>query len=387
MKLSLTVVAKDEVTEEVWARELRPAISQIAKAEVLSKTASKGSLGQLILVDGTEEGETVSPELKRRIDGLDRNGRAVFLIVRDGLKKCEALETGLVDDILTYPFRLLEVLSRFRHFQQILMWDEVKRLNSSFSQIISEIRDDLSLAERMQKAKLPIRFPDVKGFKITHRTLIGWRSGDYADLAESRDGSQLSLFFSDASTSRLSSAVLNVLMRVAVKLSSDEARSTLETVRRIHEELLLTLGEKDKLALFYGAISRKDYRLRYVNFGTTAAFRAPKGAPFEALPAHGDVITSASGFPPGGGGIVQAEVDLEPQDRLVFLSDGFVEIVGGASQTAKLLNQFREKEPTDLLNELVYRVKSSLTAEEELPPQDCTAVIFDVADRLIRLAK
>ncbi len=387
MKLSLTVVADDAVTETAWERELRAVFEKVADVKV-GGLREGGPPGQLIFIDGTQTGGKLSEASAATLGAMDRRGKAVFMIARESAARCEALENGSVDDVMTYPFRTLDVLGRIKHYQQIMMWDEVQKLNSSFSQLIAELREDLTLAERMQKARLPIRFPDVKGFKIANRSVVGWRSGDYLDLAESRDGSQLSLVLTDSSSSRLSSAMLTVLMRVAVKLSSDEVRSSMETVKRIYDEIALALGEKDRLSLFYGVISRKDYRLRYVNFGTSSIFRAPHGASFEMLPVQGDSITRTSGFPPSGSPEAkESEVDLEPKDRLVLLSDGFIESAGGISDTLQLLNKFRDNEPADLLNELSFRVKSKLTPDDELPPQDCTVLMMDVADRLIRLAR
>ena len=385
MKLNLTVMARSVVAETAWARELAPVFAQVAEVEVGSQT-EEGRAGHIVFVDGTE-GEELPAELQERLKTLDRRGRAVFMILSEKASRCEALEAGLVDDVLTYPFRPLDVLGRVRHYQQIMMWSEVEKLNASFSELIGNLREDLGLAERMQKARLAPRFSDIKGFRVAQRTVVGWKSGDHVELAESRDGNQLSIVMSDSSSSRLSSAVLSVLMRVAVKLSTDEVRSSLETVKRIHEELALTLGDKDRFSLFYGVVSRKDYRLKYVNFGTSCAFRAQKGQGFEALPVHGEAITKSSGFPPGGVEIVQTEIELEPQDRLVLLTDGFVETVGGPNETLRLLNDYRDRDAADLLNELSYRVKSLVPSDDEMPPQDSTAVLFDVADRLIRLAK
>ena len=74
--------------------------------------------------------------------------------------------------------------------------------------------------------------------------------GDHFDLAESKDGQQLSLLLSDSSSYGLSSAVLSTVMRVMVRLSSEESRSAVETVGRIQEEFKATLTEKDGFRFF-----------------------------------------------------------------------------------------------------------------------------------------
>jgi serine phosphatase RsbU (regulator of sigma subunit) len=145
---------------------------------------------------------------------------------------------------------------------------------------------------------------------------------------------------------------------------------------------LATLKEKDRLSLFYGVLSRKDYRLRYLNLGTSCAFYAPKSGGFYPLPSQGSPITRA------GGEIStkETELALEPGSRLVLISDGFVEALKGPDQVRGLLDQLRAKEPTDSLNELIFKLKASYQGEDEMPPQDCTGVVVDLDSRLIRLA-
>jgi hypothetical protein len=69
------------------------------------------------------------------------------------------------------------------------------------------------------------------------------------------------------------------------------------------------------------------------------------------------------------------------------VSDGFVETVGGAEQARALLDRFRDREPADCLNELVFEVKKRFAEPDDMPEQDCTAVILDVDSKVIRLAR
>jgi serine phosphatase RsbU (regulator of sigma subunit) len=256
-------------------------------------------------------------------------------------------------------------------------------MNASFTELIAQLKDDFHLAERLQKSNLPTRFPDIKGIKVTQRYLAGMKSGgDHFDLAESKDASQLSMVLSDSSSYGLSSAVLSALMKVTMKLSIEEARSSSETVRRIQDELKATLKEKDKLSLFYGVLSRKDYKLRYLNLGSSTAFYASPSKSFSELKAQADSITAAS----TSLSFEEQQIALEPAGRLALVSDGFAEVVGGPEQVCALLNQYREREPQDAVNEMVFRVKKQFVEEDDMPAQDCTAVLFDLDPRLIRLA-
>jgi hypothetical protein len=78
-------------------------------------------------------------------------------------------------------------------------------------------------------------------------------------------------------------------------------------------------------------------------------------------------------------------VSLGPSDRFALISDGFVEAVGGPQAMCELLDRFRDADSKDALNELVFCVKSKLTEPDDMPEQDCTAVIFDVDAKTLRL--
>ncbi|MCM2277794.1 MAG: SpoIIE family protein phosphatase [Oligoflexia bacterium] len=376
MALQLTVIAGDTAAESRWIRALKAALGTLAQPEILPGQGGNAPLGQVVFVDGG------MPGLRDALERIERRGRALFLIVREEEGMPEALAEGRVDDVLIFPFRPLEVLGRVRQHQQATMWEEVTKLNTSFTEVIARLQEDLKLAERLQRNKLPARFPEVRGFRIASRYLAGMRSGgDHFDLAESRDGQQLSIVLSDSSSYGLSSAVLSVLMKVAMKLSAEETRSCRETVRKIHEELALTLGEKDRLSLFYGIVSRKDYRLRFLNLGNSCALLAPPKGEFAEVSSQGPLLTQKSGLPEGE----ESVLPLLPESRLALVSDGFVECLGGMPAVLEVLNRHRASEAVDCINELVFKVKERFTEPDELPAQDCTAVLFDVEARVMRV--
>ena len=380
-QLTMTVLSLDAASENRLIQEINQATQGGLTGITFTGAHSVQELGQLLFVDAK------ITTLDLVLEKIDRKGRAVFLIADETQEAIsESVSDALYDDFIVTPFRGLEILSKIRQYQQILMWNEVSKLNASFSVLLKNLGEDLHLAERMQKAKLPIRFSDVKSLKIHQRYLAGMRSGgDHFDLADSRDGSQLSLVLSDSSSYGLSSAVLSALMRITVKLSVEETRSCRETVRRIYDEILLTLNDRDKLSLFYGVLSRKDFKLRYLNLGSSSAYIAPVGGKFREIPLQGGPITKASSRA-AFEEIQESELKLNPDDRLALVSDGYVEVIGGSTKVCELLDRFRSAEPVAALNEMVFQVKSGFKDPDDMPAQDCTAVIFDVDSKLLRLA-
>jgi serine phosphatase RsbU (regulator of sigma subunit) len=380
MSLLLTVCAENLSKESFWVEQLRKVLESFD--EIRIDLASKSQdLGQAVFVDFSMK------NVEKFIEKIDRKGRAIFLIISESNSLPILWKEGKVDDVVIAPFRTLEILSKLRYYDQILMWNEVAELNASISGVLKKLQEDLQLTERLQKENLPKRFPNIKGFKVASRYFAGGRpGGDYFDLAESKDKALLSLILTHSTSYGLSNAVLTALMRVTMKLTLEqmaEDGATAEVVRRIYDELTLTLGEKDQLSFFYGTIHRQDHSLRFLNLGNTQVYYAQAQGEFERLPQQGKAISkSARSFEK------EAKIQLETDGRLVLLSYGFVEALGGEQPIRNILNRFREKDATDLLNELAFKMKSKLEEEDGgIPLQDCTTLILDVDNRVIRLTK
>jgi len=383
MRIVITVCADNEKREKKIATELAVAFpSAIGKFEVNCGSDVR-ELGHAVFIDHSIK------NLDRFLEKIDRRGRALFLIVEDNSTNQVGLppqlEDGRVDDVVISPFRPLELLSKIRQYEQILMWSEVAEINASISDLTVRLQEDLKLAERLQKSKIPKRFPNVKGFKVDSRYFAGLRpGGDFFDIAESKDKSHLSMILSHSTSYGLSSAVLTALMRVTLKLTlesigKDGAIS--EVVRQVKDELSLTLREQDKLSLFYGTYHIRNRVLRYLNLGEALVFYANPEKSFESLPQHGRAISIDSPAEPRTESIIQ----LEPTGRLAFLSYGIVESLGGREKMHEILNRFRQIPPADLLNELSYRMKSKLT--EGMPSQDCTMMILDVDTHVLQMTR
>jgi serine phosphatase RsbU (regulator of sigma subunit) len=375
--LRVRVIAAGDEQAARLARELERSLHGMLQLEV--GWQAKGEPAQILFVDAA------TPGLDDRLRELDRSlGQTVFLILREGDNVPAALVEGRADDVLVSPFRSLEVLSKLRYYERFQAYRESLALNAQYAQLVERLREDLVLAERMQKLRLPRRFPEVKGFKVTSRYLAGERSGgDYVDLAETRDGQSLAIVLTDASNYRVSSAVLDAISRRMGNLQADELRSCVTAARRIRDGVLESLSERDHLSLFYGVLSRKDYRLRFLNLGGARLFYARPGESFaEVVSGRGDPIVRAMGVRTENEG----EIALEPSGRLALVSDGFVETAGGPAEVLKVLDQHRGAEAADALNELVFRAKRGIAEPDGLPVQDCTAVLFDVDSRVMRLA-
>ncbi len=376
---TVTICSENLIQEKKWVSQLSLALREFGGIQA-SCYCETLEYGQTLLIDASMK------HLEQFIQKIDRQGKVIFLIVEERSGLPSLWIEGKVDDVLIVPFRALEVFSKLRHYEQILMWNEVAKLSESITGLFGQLREDFQLTERLQKRSQPKRFPRIKGFQVVSRYFSGTKpGGDYFDLAETQDKSHLSLILTHSTSYGLSSAVLTALMRVAMKLTLDRLGANgavSDIVRRIYEELAVALNEKDQLSIFYGAIHRRERVLRFLNHGDALVYYAYSGQDFVRLPRQGKVLTQAS-LSLGS----EVKMSLDDKGRLVLLSFGFVEAIGSEDKIHEILNEFREREPVDLLNELAFRTKSNLKGEDDLPAQDCTALVLDVDEQLICLTK
>lgn len=386
MSIRISVLSENPAQEIALARELS-AICPSGVEAVSFQTEAK--IGAIVLIDGTTDGVRISESVKKHVDQLDRRGRAIYLAVTDKLHSTPLLETGWVDDVLVFPFRRLELRSRLKTLQQILMWEEVHHLNASVSQAIEGLKEDLKLAERLQKRRLPTRFA-MKGFQIQNRYFAGMKSGgDFFDLAESSDGQTVNVVMTDASSYGLSSAILAVLTRLAARLTLEEKSSSSKTVSVIYQDLIATLSEKDHLSLLFGRIDKRRMEFSYCSFGSISIFHAERDKPWKRLPATGTALKLSSTDAAIQG--KETRVTLEPGDRLLCLSDGYSDAVGGDDVLEAFLSSQVQKDGAELLNEFTYQLKKKLPSTdpetEPMPEQDCSAIWMEVEAKTIRLAR
>ncbi len=356
-----TFFTRDERTHQSWTKELKP----------LEEMWEETSLKHWFLVDAN------LPDWRLRISTLDRAQTVLFLVISelDMIPAPEDLEK--VDDVLVFPFRLMEVVSRMRAQQQ----------KANLQELIQSTQKDVfhanEVLERIVQAKTPRPFKDIKGINIMSRHLAGLKpGGDYFDVFETEKKEWVNILLADSSSYGVSSALLGMILSSSAKIATDAQLCTADWIRAIHDELKVTLGENEHLSVFYGRLNRRDFSLHYQLFGSIEAFVVEKTGDVHPLDKHGTRMT-AKQEPRGG---FENVIHLDPKDRLVLLSDGFVNGVGGEFALQKLFHDKLGQEPFTLVTELAYQIKSKLVEGEVFPGEDCTAIVLDIEGRVLRLA-
>lgn len=391
MKFKVIILAKSKEIENSWTSDLASKHFNRVDIQILSSSAPVEE-ADVILLDQNKA------DLENVLNSLNRKKQWAILISENPNLIPPQLANALVDDVLIYPFRTVEVVSKFKALEKLQEWKLLKELNLSFGGILKSLEDSYRLAERAQKAALPKKFPQVKGFKVVTRYFAGSASGgDYYDLFEMEGESKLKnlcLILSHSSTYRLSSAVMNAFSDATASYSKNNTQTEVdpaELVEKILSQLRPSMKEKDQLSLTLAVISRSQGKMTVVNFGENRIYYSDRNTePFSKL-AFKEKLPKWNATQIQGVPLQTLTLSLANKGRLAFISHGFITCMGGkdlpelGEQAVKsVLNQFRAADAVDTLNELAFQTKSNIPLETGLPAQDCTAVIIDIDSLNVR---
>jgi hypothetical protein len=364
MKLQLW--ARDLMTENTWKAELKTLQASVGGA--------LGDFEQFIFVDAKREG------WQERVATVDRTTHSVILVLEEREFLPDPKSIGEVDDLLVYPFRIAEVLSMYRHHQTRMAQTEILA-EVKFAQ--DDVQNANEMLERILHAKTPKRYTNIKGLQVMSKHLSGLKpGGDYFDVFESSKKDFVNILLVDSSSYGISAAFLGLILSSSARIANDAQLSTADWVKTIFEELKVTLGDQGHFSVFFGRLNRKDFSLHYQLYGTVEAFVVEKEGECHSLQKHGKRI-SANSAPADG---FEKIIHLNPKDRIVLLSDGFVNGVGGEFNLQKVFHERQGQEPFALVNELSFLIKSKLSPGETFPGEDCSAIVIDIAQSVLRLA-
>jgi sigma-B regulation protein RsbU (phosphoserine phosphatase) len=373
-KFHFSILGRDRVTEQSWIEEVKKIQRGLGGALGAIPTPATEVLSNVILIDAGRSG------WQQWLDSVDPSGKSFILVLNeeDGLPSGNDIQR--VSDLLVHPFRVPELLSVVKHHHERVRSEEL------LAEAIAAERDLMdanATLERILQAKTPKRYSGIKGLQIMSKHLSGLKpGGDYFDVFESDKKDFVNLLLVDSSSYGVSAAILGMILSCSARMANDHQVSTSQWVRNIYEELRLTLGEQGHFSMFFGRLNRRDFSLHYQLFGSVEGFVVDQSGTSRKFEKSGEAISNRH---------VPAESEekilkLQPKDRLVLLSDGFVKGIGGEFHLDRVFRDRLEREPFALVNELAFLIKSRLNEGETFPGEDCSAIVIDVEKRVLRLA-
>lgn len=370
----ISLFCRDVATAREWRGPLKTLLRGFMGGNAHRVTLLEEELHPLILVDAAR------PGWRDWADQIDRDGKSLVLVIEEGDLYPSGDDLKRVDDVLVHPFRGAEIMSLIRHHQERRM---ASRLEGEALQAVRDLDQANQVMERILSAKTPRRYSGLKGIQIMSKHLSGLKpGGDYFDVFESEKKDYVHFLLVDSSTYGISAALLGMILSSSAKMANETSCSSFHWVNAIYEELRVTLGDQGHFSIFFGRLNRRDFTLHYQLHGSIEGYVVDRDGICKKFGKNGPSLSGHCKPQESA----ERLISLNPKDRVVLLTDGFVHGAGGEAQLARIFSGKIEQDPFSVVNELVFRIKSQLTKGETFPGEDCSAIVIDVENRVLRLA-
>jgi sigma-B regulation protein RsbU (phosphoserine phosphatase) len=265
---------------------------------------------------------------------------------------------------------------------------ELQKTNSTLEKIISDLSQELRLANLIQKLLSPTEIPNIPGIEFSTKFIPGVKSGgDYFDIFEHDDRLKFGIILSSSSGYTMSALFLSVLMKLSAQIEARRGMEPDKVISLMAQEIVPHIQKQDCASIFYGIVDRRNYELKYCSVGTIAGLLHVHGKdqPGWLEACAGPISKDFDSTP------LTHSIPLGPRDRLILCTEGVwsastgEEHVFGKERLLKTVLRAPRSGVHELRNEILFQVERYTQQEE--PARDQTVIVTEVKDRVIKLAK
>jgi len=299
--------------------------------------------------------EMAGDDLCQKVKGDPKTRDIFFVLVSamDGLaSKIGGLNMG-ADDMISKPFHAQEVMAKVESaFRIIGMQKEIKRQNLELTRFQERMTAELALAARLQMGLLPGIPGLVSGSCYTHRYLpaegIG---GDIYTIIPLPDHC-VAFMIADVSGHGVTAALISAMVKTFFESQVRLGHGPLAWAQAMNRDLARSTLAEQFATAFLARLDPDHDTMQYVSAGHPAPLLIHQGAGggrnhLSVLGGKGYMLGIGEELP-----FVEQSCALEKGDRLVFYTDGLVEV---------------EREDRQLLGEEgLLEICMDLPADEEL---------------------
>jgi sigma-B regulation protein RsbU (phosphoserine phosphatase) len=185
---------------------------------------------------------------------------------------------------------------------------------------LAELRQELSLAARIQMNLLPKEIPPVEGYSIfAHQSPCQDVGGDLYEVRALPDG-RVWLALGDVTGHGVGAALLMASAMAGIRILADQCDRAADLVQRLEEHLLRQVEMGQYVTLFAGILDPSRGELEYVNAGHVPPLLLGRGDR-RALPGTGLPVALL----PDAAERATARCVLAPGTTLLVMSDGVTE--------------------------------------------------------------
>jgi len=243
------------------------------------------------------------------------------------------------------------------------------------------MEEELNIARDLQMSMLPASCPKIKGFEIA-ATCVPAREvgGDFFDFVAMGE-EKLCFLIGDVTGKSVSGALVMSAARSVFRMLSEEQLSVSEIMIRANRRAKMDIKSGMFVALLYALLDAKERTLTLCSAGQTQPIHlSAKTRESRLIQTEGDTLPL---------GILdeveykETQVQLEPDDKLVFYTDGIVEAKNkeeemfGFERLLALIRETKTPNSEELLKEIISRVNEFVGGAPQ--SDDLTAIVVNVS--------
>lgn len=265
---------------------------------------------------------------------------------------------------------------------------ELSKANGALEKLISQISQELKLAQTLQKFLSPTELPNVQGFEFSTKFIPGTRSGgDYFDIFEHEDKLKFGILISSASGYSLSSLLLSVIIKISSQMEARRGLEAHKVVALLAKEVVPHIQNEDKANIFYAIIDRRNFEMQYCSVGAIDCFHQIYGQDklMELLPTGPSLGKEFNTEPQS------RVVQLNSRDRIIIATEGLklsqnsLGVNWGGHGLSESISRAPRQGVHELRNEILF-ANEKYSGKTD-PVRDQTLIVTEVKDRIIKLAK
>lgn len=230
------------------------------------------------------------------------------------------------------------------------------------------LRQELSIAARMQASILPTTFPEADAPLAIWGAATPAREvgGDFFDFFDLPDG-RTAVVIADVSGKGVPAALFMVLSRTLTRAAAPDSAGPAECVAKVNRLLAAENPETMFVTLFYGVIDARNGRMTYANAGHNAPYIiAADGSVRPLEPAGGPALGVFEDVEYN-----EATIEIGMDETLILFTDGVTEAMDpnnqeyGEPRLENLLANVADANP----GQIIQRIETDVTAFANGAPQ------------------
>jgi serine phosphatase RsbU (regulator of sigma subunit) len=247
----------------------------------------------------------------------------------------------------------------------------------------SRLENDLELSQKVQKALLPHRVPDIPGLDIAAFSqpalIVG---GDYFDFLRFKDGSH-GLVIADVMGKGMAASMLMASFQASLRIIAPESEHPHEVMSRLNRLFRHNIRLTRFVTVFLARYDEKSRILYYCNAGHNPPLILHANGDIESLNPSGAAIGLVEQAT-----FVTDEVRLSTGDRILAFTDGVVELPNGRKEFFgdERLIQFMRTTGKNNARQIVTSLRGQLQgfSGSQTPADDTTMIALVVREPVER---